>query len=177
MNELKTIPNFENYAITRDGRVWSKPRRGQGCNLLGRWLIPIKRSDGHLTVSLWKNNCGYIFLVHRLVLETFVGPCPPGMECRHLNGNPTNNHLCNLKWGTHKENIRDAMQHGTHNCLYRNRVGENNGHNIMTGASVKVIRYLRNVAKFSVKDLMWHFGIGRTTVKDICRYKTWQHII
>lgn len=67
-------------------------------NRHGRILKPYKRSDGHLEVSLHKDGASKTFKVHRLVLETFVGPCPPGMECRHLDGNPLNNKLNNLCW-------------------------------------------------------------------------------
>lgn len=52
--ELKTIPRFPNYAITRDGRVWSKPRiNAVGNNLQGQWLKPVKRKD-YLHVDLCK---------------------------------------------------------------------------------------------------------------------------
>src|SRR5262249_4354731 len=49
--------------------------------------------------------------VHRLVLEAFVGPCPPGMEARHVNGIKTDNRLVNLQWGTHRQNMRDKATH------------------------------------------------------------------
>lgn len=52
--------------------------------------------------------------VHRLVLTVFVGPCPPGMQTRHLDGDPGNNHLGNLRWGTPAENNRDTLRHGRH---------------------------------------------------------------
>lgn len=172
---MKTIPGFSNYIITKDGWVWSNPRRGSGCNLTGKWLKPIKR-NGYLYYNLWKNNKGCQVGLHRLLLSTYVSPCPPGMECRHLNGNPADNRLENLAWGTRQENIQDAIKHGTHNCLYRNRKGENNGRSKMTDAKVRVMRYLRHVAKFSIKDLMWQFDLGRTTVKEICSGKTWRHI-
>jgi hypothetical protein len=52
--------------------------------------------------------------VHRLVLAAFVGPCPEGMEVRHLDGNPANTRLANLRYGTHSENELDKVRHGTH---------------------------------------------------------------
>ncbi len=51
--------------------------------------------------------------VHHLVLETFVGPRPEGYLARHLDGNPQNNKVKKLTWGTHKENYADAVRHGT----------------------------------------------------------------
>ncbi len=52
-------------------------------------------------------------MVHILVLETFVCPRPPGMEARHLDGDPANNALSNLQWGTRQENLDDMNRHGT----------------------------------------------------------------
>ena len=39
-------------------------------------------------------------MVHRLVLEAFVGPCPDGMTCDHIDQNRANNRLSNLRWAT-----------------------------------------------------------------------------
>ena len=40
------------------------------------------------------------FLVHRLVLEAFVGPCPEGKECDHINRKKGDNRVVNLRWVT-----------------------------------------------------------------------------
>lgn len=52
--------------------------------------------------------------VHLLVLEAFEGDAPEGMEGCHGDGNPANNTLANLRWGTRSNNNRDAVKHGTH---------------------------------------------------------------
>lgn len=62
--------------------------------------------------------------VHELVLTTFVDPCPKGMECRHWDGNPTNNALSNLLWGTPKENGQDRVRHGTSRLGYLASIGK-----------------------------------------------------
>jgi hypothetical protein len=51
--------------------------------------------------------------VHHLVLEAFIGPRPEGMETRHIDRNPRNNVLSNLRWGTKLENAADKHRHGT----------------------------------------------------------------
>jgi hypothetical protein len=53
--------------------------------------------------------------VHVLVLETFVGPCPTGKQACHWDGNPANNRLGNLRWGTLSDNTLDRLRHGNHN--------------------------------------------------------------
>lgn len=52
--------------------------------------------------------------VHRLVCEAFHGP--PHAEAFHVlhgDGNPGNNSADNLRWGTHDENLKDAVMHGS----------------------------------------------------------------
>ena len=63
-------------------------------------LKPKKAGAGRLYVSLHKNGKRNNLYVHRLVLITFVGPCPEGMECCHKDDNPLNNRLENLRWDT-----------------------------------------------------------------------------
>lgn len=55
-----------------------------------------------------------IVCVHILVLEAFAGPRPLGAEACHRNGNPSDNRLENLYWGSHADNMKDMTQHGTH---------------------------------------------------------------
>lgn len=63
---------------------------------------------GYVFVTIKKKS----YAVHRLVLEAFVGPCPPGMEARHiLVRDVTDNRLVNLAWGTRFENAQDRKRH------------------------------------------------------------------
>jgi hypothetical protein len=63
------------------------------------------------TGHLWVRPLGW---VHHLVLLAFRGPCPPGYERCHQDGNPSNNALGNLSYGTRRDNVLDAIRHGTH---------------------------------------------------------------
>lgn len=51
--------------------------------------------------------------VHVLVALAFIGPRPPGLVVRHLDGNTRNNVLSNIAYGTHQENSDDMRRHGT----------------------------------------------------------------
>lgn len=167
---MKPIPGFPNYAITKDGRIWSNRRQGSR----GQWLHPqAKKEYGHLRILLRKNGKYLLRQVHRLVLETFIGPCPAGKECRHLDGNPKNNNLDNLCWGTHKENFQDMIRHGTDTIRHLDHQGEHNGNAKLDKTKVKVIRFLRKYAGFLVKDLALQFGVERHTISAICSGKRW----
>ena len=52
-------------------------------------------------------------MVHQLVAEAFIGPCPDGMEICHLDGDRSNNRLDNLRYDTRKNNHADKWKHGT----------------------------------------------------------------
>lgn len=52
------------------------------------------------------------FYVHELVAMAFLGPRPPAKEICHNNGNPKDNSLENLRYGTRKENAEDCTRHG-----------------------------------------------------------------
>lgn len=57
--------------------------------------------------------------VHVLVAEAFLGPRPEGQHVRHLDGNPRNNAVVNLAYGTAAENQQDAIAHGTNGRVRR----------------------------------------------------------
>lgn len=105
MTEIVEIPDISGYGVDTLGKVYSKKT--------GVW-VPLKirvRHDGYPSVRLHVNKRDKGFTVHYLVLRTFIGPRPPGQECRHLDGNKSNNTLENLCWGTRKENGEDATRH------------------------------------------------------------------
>ena len=98
------------YQVSNWGRVRSLPGFARGARI--RKATPAGK--GHLRVELSLYNQPRSIYVHRMVLEAFVGPCPDGMEGCHNDGDPTNNHLDNLRWDTRSENVRDAIRHGTY---------------------------------------------------------------
>lgn len=76
-------------------------------------LKPGKTTKGALYVVL-SNGKSCNRRVHQLVLEAFVGTCPPGMEGCHWDDNKENNALTNLRWDTHSANEFDKVRNGHH---------------------------------------------------------------
>jgi len=60
------------------------------------------------------NNSGYVccnvYLVHRIVAETFCKKDNEKLEVNHLDGNKRNNHYLNLEWTTHSKNMKYNYQ-------------------------------------------------------------------
>lgn len=63
--------------------------------------------DGYKKVGVIRKNKHQTASVHRLVLHAFdPRPNESELEVHHIDGNPANNNLDNLKWVTHEENIK-----------------------------------------------------------------------
>lgn len=62
---------------------------------------PYSNSKGYCACALGR--------LHRLVAEAFI-PNPQGLpEIDHIDGNPSNNAASNLRWCTHRQNIRNPI--------------------------------------------------------------------
>jgi hypothetical protein len=100
--EWKDIPGLPGYQVSDSGQV--------------KRLVPEKTLDGNIDRHGYRrhNIKGTCIYVHRLVLSAFIGPCPPGHEGCHNDGDKLNNSLSNLRWGTRSANTWDKINHGTH---------------------------------------------------------------
>lgn len=114
------------YEVSTTGIVRSLDRKVQGKD---GTLYPFKgielRSNAnknveYLQVSLWKNNMGKSYYVHRLVAEAHI-PNPLNLqEVNHLDGNRQHNCVSNLEWVTRTENANHAIATGLK--VYTNRL-------------------------------------------------------
>ena len=118
--EWRPVVGYEgHYEVSDLGRVRALTREVRTCYGTvrvqhGRVLVPQNTRKGHLKVTLCPGDgTEQNRFVHVLVCEAFRGPRPPGQETRHLDGDPKNNALVNLKWGTRSENTKDSIRHGT----------------------------------------------------------------
>lgn len=120
----KAIPGFEGlYEVSDQGRVKSLDRpRSKGEFLLAASISV----GGYLQYHLQKDGKATTRNGHRLVLLAFVGPKPDGLVTRHLDGDPMNNRLSNLVYGTSSENSFDRVRHGRHHNV--NKTACNSGH-------------------------------------------------
>ena len=170
---FRQIPGYSQYAIDEHGTIISV------CSLNGRgksrpWTNASRLSlgtdkDGYKFVNLCHDGRRRKTTVHKLVLTTFVGPCPDGMMCRHLDGNPANNHVSNLSWGTAKQNGADKVFHGTP-CR-----GESRHNTKLTEKDVLEIR-ARAAGGESPMSISKDFPITRRGISYIILRETWTHI-
>ncbi|WP_339192588.1 hypothetical protein NST68_30655 [Paenibacillus sp. FSL E2-0230] len=68
-------------------------------------------------------------------------------------------------------------EHTLHSeILYRNCRGENNHCAVLTEVKVRLIRLLYKKGPFTQKELAIRFMVGRSTISDIVRYRTWSYM-
>ena len=112
MEIWKPIDNFPRYYVSNYGRLKSTPTQGSK----GGIMKSTPGDRGRQCVSLRKEGKYHYRKVHRLVAEAFL-PNPNNLPVvMHLDNDASNNHVSNLKWGTQKENIHQAIyEDRTHN--------------------------------------------------------------
>jgi len=109
---MKEINNYPNYKVGEDGTVISYKFAKQ--KVLKPQMVTQSKKK-YLAVGLYNENnkrtkygkTPAMNYVHRLVWEAFVGEIPSHLEVEHLDQNPHNCHLSNLKLVTRKENIEN----------------------------------------------------------------------
>lgn len=107
--------------------------------------------------------------MHRLVALAFI-PNIGGMPyvC-HKDGNPENNDVGNLYWGSQKDNMLDAR---THNTIPR---GEARYNARMTNNEAAIIKSL--LAYGWKPTLIGKVcGVSRVVVREIEKWKNWREI-
>jgi hypothetical protein len=148
--EWTEVPGHTGYSVTATGFL--RGPRGP--------LRPMVAHRGHLYVI---TGAGRKLYVHHAVLFAFIGPRPDGLMCRHLDGDPTNNALTNLRWGTAKENSADKKRHG------RELRGEDKKHHRLTWAQVELIRADRRSSRVVGNQ----YGVSHTAILRIWRGQRW----
>ncbi len=174
--EYRDIPGFPGYQVGSDGSVWSSVPLGPAAGP-ARWrrLKPSvthrRRRSPYLLVRL---NVGERRkqkqrLVHRIVLEAFIGPCPPGMQCCHEDGDGLNDNLDNLRWDTPKANAADKARHETQaqgGAVWSARFSEQD---------VKLILFLGRQG-FPRKRIAGLFDAHTTVISKILDRQLWKHV-
>ena len=109
MEIWKDIRGYDGYQVSNEGRVRSFLNNRHGVCDNFHILHPIYDKEGRPTVCLRRGNRK---LISRLVAEAFI-PNPSMLPLvRHMDDNPSNNNVKNLRWGTQKDNMQDCVSHG-----------------------------------------------------------------
>lgn len=96
-NEIvKPIPDNDGYFASNFGRIFSTKS--------GNVMTLQDKPNGYIAIDLHSQGKHYREYVHRLVLSAFCGR-PNQRVVNHINGDVSDNRLCNLEWVTQSENL------------------------------------------------------------------------
>lgn len=110
--QIKPLRWAKFYAVSDDGRIFSTRATFKEPAGLREVTPSIERGSGYLFVDIYvdgqkRKNCR----VHRLVALAFVKNTTGKKLVLHGDGNPSNNHVSNLRWDDAKANAADARRH------------------------------------------------------------------
>lgn len=169
--KFKVIKDFPKYSVSNFGRIKRNVKAMRGKWKDGFFLkTNTPGNHGYASVILTSDqNKLYRKLVHRLVLETFIGVVESKPFCNHKDGNKMNNHLCNLEWCTGKENTEHAINSG----LFP-QFGETNSCARLTVGDVLTIRNLLKTK--GDLEIAKEYRVHWMTIHNIKTGRTWNTI-
>ena len=153
--EHKAYPSDPRFVVFEDGSVIG-PRGGR--------TFGSKWPNGRLLVTTTLNGKKRSYHVARMVLEAFIGSCPIGCTASHLNGEPSDNRLVNLKWEKHSDNCARKKEHGTHQS------GEKNPAAKLTEQDIDYIRR----SKLSSRQIAPLYNVDAGHIRRIRQGRLWQ---
>lgn len=163
----RPYPNFAGfYEVSDLGNVFSLPRT----TTPGGLLDPHVSGYGYRIATLSKYGRTYYRRVGRMVLETWVSPCPPGKEACHGPAGSLVDRLANLYWGTKEQNYGpDRVRDGTSNR------GERCATAKLTAEIVIACRR-RYAAGETQSALAVEFSVSQSALSLAIRGKRWAHL-
>jgi hypothetical protein len=120
---------------------------------------------GYMTCSVWLGSHGRTRLVHRLVAEAFLGPCPEGHEVNHRNLDKGDNRPANLQYVT-------RSYHLLHRALEGIGRGTDNASARLTEEDVRAIRR-RHADGEGQQRLGAAYGVSWGTIRSITKRRSW----
>jgi hypothetical protein len=110
---FKSIPDSISELLEyQDGKLFWKVSRGK---------VRVGQEAGALSLKGYIPICvnGKRYYAHRIVWALFNGQIPSGMQIDHINCDPTDNRIENLRLATRSQNLRNAKNHSNNTTGFK----------------------------------------------------------
>jgi len=94
------IEGYSNYLIYEDGRVFSKKSR--------KMLKPSMAKNKYIVINLCNQGKVKMHYIHRLVAIHYIDNPHNYCEVDHIDRNPSNNDISNLRWADRSMNTQNT---------------------------------------------------------------------
>lgn len=163
----RPIPGITGYEVSNLGRVRSVDRYIKYKNTehrafkRGHLMLQQIAGAGYKHVTLCVKGRTKTHKVHRLVLLAFCGPS--NLVTRHLDDEPTNNRLYNIKYGTRLQNMQDR----------RYSRGADVPSSKLTWDDAEDIRASYGTGRHSMRQLAREYGVHHNAISGIINNRTY----
>jgi hypothetical protein len=140
----------------------------------GHILKPKRVGLGYVGVNLYKDGRGSTVSIHKLVMRSFVGEAPPGMNVNHKDGIKKNNGLSNLEYVTFSSNSMHAFVTGLLPQAPTYKGEENGNASITESQAVEIAVRLHGGERPC--DIAKDMGVSRYPVHDIKARRKWKYL-
>ena len=165
----RAIPDYEGWYEAGDLGNIRRVRPGPG-TFIGKILKPGASGKGYLKVELFKDGKRHGLVVHRLIANAFLGPCPKSLQVNHKDGNKANNRADNLEYITASENVLHAHETGLAdhcgNKAHNRKLEEKDVHEIR-----RSIAEGQTLASIAIR-----FGVSKSTIGAISSGQNWSYL-
>lgn len=168
------IPGYPNYYISRDGKLF-KLSTGKE--------IKVFYHKRYMRCKIYNGKTSKNIKIHRLVAEVYI-PNPNNLPVvMHLNDDVTDNRVENLKWGTQKENVHDAINKGRlrikgkDNPMYGvHRYGLDAPHISLNSRKIRRLNSM-NFKGYRKEYIAYRLGVCRGTIQNYLINKHYKNIL
>lgn len=161
MEIWKDVDGFEGvYQISNYGNLRSLDRRVPCKNgtrkIEGKLLSPMFSPTGYFNKLVVKDGKAHALFIHHLVAKKFIGDRPEGFVIDHIDGNPRNNHVSNLRYVTQSVNLQKRKD-----CK-------------LSLDSVKIIKSLLGTR--TQREIAQMFGVRQSLISRIKTGQRWSNV-
>ena len=154
------------YQVSNEGRVKSLNYNHTG----KEQIMKARNTHGYEYVALYKNSKQKNFLIHRLVALVFLSDFYfEGADVDHIDTNPSNNHVSNLRWRTRKENCNNDLSKKHYSEAKK---GEKHGRAILVDRFTLDGQYIDTMYQFEYVE---ELGFVQGNISSCCRGRLKTH--